>query len=143
MVGPELQEWPQQSRIRGKDHLSWFAAEALPTAATVTVSSLSTKGSLLTQAHLVAHKDPRLLSCTAASSWLPAALPGAGAVLPQVQDSALPLVELDEVPDSPFSSLSKSRLTCSSLEHHKEHSQQQEKDPHGHGWDEKSLPATN
>lgn len=109
----------------------------MPTAAKITVSSLNSKGTWLTHAQLDAHQDPQLLSCRAASSCLP----GAAVVLPQRQDSALPLVELDEVLTVHFSSLSKSHLTCNTLEHHKEDRQQQVKDPHGHGWDVKSLSA--
>ena len=95
-----LQLWPHQRWVQRKDHLPWPAGNTLSNAAPDTIDHLCHK---LVHVILGVHQDPQVLFCQVAFQLGgPQHILVHWVVLPHVEDFVLALVELQEVPVSPF-----------------------------------------
>lgn len=84
-----------QMCLMAVDPLPQPDGNAFPKTSQLAVGQPFCKGTLLTHVQLCVHQDPQVLFCQAA-----VLVPGV--FCPQMQEFSLPLVELHEVPISPF-----------------------------------------
>lgn len=88
---------------RGEDALPWPAGNALPHVDQEAVSLLCCRSTLLAHVQLGIHQDPQVPFCQASSQTVsPQHVLVHEAICPRVQNLALPIVKLHEIPARPF-----------------------------------------